>query len=252
MENLEYLLPDDYVEEATTEPESEVEEIEAESVEDTTDAEEVEEQPTEVVENGFKLPYKYNHEEGELTDLEEAQKLVQMGMLYRSKESEFNDLRANKGQYEKIASLAELYGMDADGLYDTLYNQYLDVQAEERGLTPEMVRKERELADKERILTAREQSEKAEAEKTAMYTRFREAYPEVDPKEIKPETWALVEKGTDLSSAYTMQLNRELREQLKILTQNVKNKSSSPSVGTTRNGTADATKNDDFLDGLFG
>ena len=268
MEELEYMLPDDYVEENTIDSTPDAD-FEMDDVEETTEAEEVETTPekveavepevngTEVKASetetpGFKLPYKFNHEEGELTDLVEAQKLVQMGLLYRSKESEFNDLRANKEQYNKIAELAELFGTDANGLYDTLYNQYLESEAEQRGLTPEIIRKERELVAKEQVIKAREASEKAEADKQAMYTRFRDAYPEVDSKSIKPETWALVDKGIDLTTAYTQQVNKEMQEQIKILTQNSKNKSSSPSVGTTRNGTADMTKEDDFLSGLFG
>lgn len=263
MEELDYLLPDDYVEDTTDEV-TEVDETEETETEDTAEVEEESEQPdTEATEpeqteesdktvDSFELPFKFNHEEGKLTDKAEAQKLVQLGLLYQSKEAEFNELRGSKGQLDKMSQIAELHGMDIDTLYDALYNQYIENQADATGYTPEQIRKEMELSAKEKAITSKEQAEQAEQAKTAMYAKFRETYPGVDAKQIKPETWTAVDAGTDLTTAYTMQLNKELQEQIKIKTQNVKNKSTSPVVGTTKTGTADSTKSDDFLDGFWG
>lgn len=264
MEELDMILPDDYEEEDTTEPVTEVEAEETET-EDTTEVEEETEHPEseetepeqteehpETVDNSFELPFKFNHEEGKLTDKSEAQRLVQLGLLYQSKEQEFNTLRESKGQLDKMVQIAELHGMDVDTLYDSLYNQYIENQADATGYTPEQIRKEMELSAKEKAITSKEQTEQETNARNEMYARFRDTYPGVDAKQIKPETWTAVNAGTDLTTAYTMQLNKELQEQIKIKTQNVKNKSTSPAVGTTKTGTADSTKDDDFLDGFWG
>ena len=252
--NEEYLLPDDYVEEDTTDSVIEVEEAFEEVEPDTTEETEPDAEPEATVEpiDSFELDYKFNHADGKLTDRQEAQRLVQLGLLYQSKEPEFNELKLSKVQVEKINQLAGMYGMTFDEMHETLYNQYLEAQSEATGYTPEQIRKERELADKEQVITAKEQAEQDQKKQTEMYDRFFQAYPGVDPKAISQETWQQVASGIDLISAYTMQVNKELKEQLNIANQNQKNKSTSPVVSTTKMGSIDPVGNDEFLEGFWG
>ena len=237
--------------EVETEEVEQADEVEAE---DTTEVETetVELQEESQAENTFKLPYKYKDEIGEITSLEDAQKLVQLGMLYERKVlPEFEKLKAISEPFNKLSEVANLYGMDVNALTESLMNQYYEQQADVQGVTPEMIRKEKELADKERRLQEKENIEQTNSQKQAMYDRFLEVYPEVDSKSINANTWAMVDKGIDLVTAYTKQINEELTQQLKLKEQNLKNKSTSPVGSVTKNGATEPTQKEDFADELL-
>ena len=264
--NEDYLLPDDYEEETTLENQAdeetfEFEEVESEPVETTTDEEETEsiestESTEETLEepiSTFKVPYKYNHQEGEITDIAEAQRLIQIGMMYQNKvQPEYEQMKSMQEPISKINKIAELYGMDLNSLHDALYDQYLESQSEETGYTVEQIRKDRDLEERESRIAQEQTSKQTDEANNAMYNKFLQEYPDITADKIKPETWAMVDKGIDLTTAYTKQLNNELKEQLKIQTQNTKNKSASPIKSTTLNGGGEPPqKQDDFLDGFW-
>lgn len=231
-------------EETTEEPITEI-------VEDTTETPAVEEVET-ATEPSFKLPFKFDHTEGELTDMEEAKNLVQLGMLYRSKvQPEYEQLKGIRGDYDSMKELADRYGMDVKTLVNTLNDQYIQSQAESTGLTAEQIRKDQELQAREKQIQAQmSESEKKDAS-AQMYIRFNEKYPGVDPKSISVDTWKRVDNGEDLTFAYTQQINRELTDRLTKLEQSQKNKASSPGVGVTANGGAEPPKNiDPFEEGF--
>lgn len=94
-----------------------------------------------------------------------------------------------------------------------------------------------------------QQPEIGQKAETEMFERFLTAFPEVKPENIKPETWARVKKGLDLTTAYIEQRNRELETRLKTLRQNGKNTASAPVGSVTAHGSAD-TAQDPFLTGF--
>lgn len=247
-EERDFLLPDDY-----TEEQEEVN-TEVETTEEPTEAVETTETP-EVTETPAESPFliaKYNKAEIPL-DAESARNLAQLGMFYQEKiQPEYDRLKGIGEQFGKIEKLAQLYGMTPDELHESLYNQYIATAAESEGITPEQKRKEQELIQKEQQLTAQLTESQQKQESQAMYERFMDAYPDVKVESIKPETWLKVDKGLDLVTAYTMQLNQELQQQFKQREQIDTNKKTSPAVATMSNGGAEPTKSDDFLEGLFG
>lgn len=259
MEDRDYLLPDGYEEEETTEPVETGEVEEAETLGETEETTEVEpsEETTETTETPsepeFKLPYKYNHQEGEL-GFEDAQKYAQLGMLYANKIApEMEQLKAIVEPYNEVKQLAELYGMGTKQLVETLKNQYIETQAAEQGVSPEYIRKEQALNKKEKDLEEKDKEAKKEQASKEMFSKFLTAYPNVDLKAIKPETWAAVDAGMDLTTAYTRQENEELRTQLAQKEKNQSNRVASPVVSATKTGGAEPPKKeDDFLSGLMG
>lgn len=250
MDENDFLLPDDYTEEQEEEVNTEA--VEAE---EPTEAEATDEPQAEEVAEQQPSPFliaKYNKAEIPL-DEETARNLSQLGMFYQEKiQPEYEKLKGVGEKFGKLEQLASLYGMDVDQLYESLNNQYIESTAQSQGITPEQVRKEQELAQKEQMIA--EQLTKADQEKKSaeMYDKFISAYPDVKIESIKPETWQAVDKGVDLVTAYTMQLNKEYQEQLSQLKQITNNKKTSPGVATNQNGGAEPAKDDDFLSGFMG
>lgn len=246
----DYILPEGY-----TEPVEEETNTEAETEQETTETVETTENAPEATETPAETPFlvaKYNKAEIPL-DADSARNLAQLGMFYQEKiQPEYEKLKGIGDQYGKIEKLAQLYGMTTDELHESLYNQYITSAAESEGITPEQKRKEQELAQKEAELNQQLTSKQQEQASQEMYSRFMDAYPDVKVDSIKPETWQKVDQGIDLVTAYTMQVNQELQQQMKQAQQITKNKQTSPAVATTSNGGAEPTKGDDFLEGLFG
>lgn len=248
-DNQDYILPDDYTEEeAQEQPVTE----EADTTLEAEPTEQAPEQVTQAEEKPF-LTLKYNHADVPLTSEEEARNLAQLGYHYKNKvEADYNALKGIKDRYGKMEQLASLYGMSVDQLHETLHNQYVESTAESQGVTPEQIRREQALAQKEAEITAKLGEVEQQNQSKEMYDRFLSVYPNVQAEQIKPETWTLVDKGVDLLTAYTMQVNQEQANQLKQLEQIKANKQTSPAVSTTTHGGAEPTVSDDFLDGLLG
>ena len=225
------ILPDE-----TAEPQAD-----EQPAEDTTP--EAEKQP-----EPYKLKVKFNHQEMEIPE-DEAIPLIQKGMNYDKLQERYNAIQNDPrlSKYEKVKQVSKLLGYQSDDqLLDALYQTYYQTIAQQKGLTPEQVRKEHELQQKEAQLSAKEKAELQERQKTEMYDRFLTAYPNVKPQDIKPETWAKVKAGIDLTVAYTQQVNEELQAQIKMLKQKEKNKSQAPVGGVTEHGTTNTQGKDPF------
>jgi hypothetical protein len=235
------ILPDD----DTTDEEPAEPQAGEEPAEDTTPEADTKPEP-------YKLKIKYNHEEMEIPE-DEAVPLIQKGMNYDKLQERYNQIQNDPrlSKYEKVQQVSKLLGYQSDDqLLDALYQTYYQTTAQEQGLTPEQVRKEHELQQKEAQLSAKEKAELQERQKTEMYDRFLTAYPNVKPQDIKPETWEKVKAGIDLTVAYTQQVNEELQAQIKMLKQKEKNKNQAPVGGVTQHGSTDTQKIDPFLEGF--
>lgn len=235
----EAIMPDD-----TATPEA----AEPEQQELTSTEPEPNQEPTQ---ESYKLRIKYNHEEMELGE-DEAVPLIQKGMNYDKLQERLNTIQNDPafGKFDKVKQLAELYNMDDDALIDALYNQYYESIADQQGLTPEQVRRDHELKQREAVLNQKEQSLTQKQQTEAMYERFLGQFPNAKIEDIKPETWVKVRSGMDLTAAYVEQRNQELENRLKVLEQNQKNKNTAPVSGVTAHGSQDPAGADDFLAGF--
>lgn len=223
--------------------------------EDTKPPEEAKEEPKEP----YKFKVKFNHEEMEIAE-PDAIPLIQKGLNYDKLQERYNAIQNDPrlSKYEKVEKISKLLGYQTDDqLIEALYNLHYQTVANQRGLTPEQVRKEIELQEKEAQIKAKEKAEqekeKADQEKKqreAMYERFLERFPDVKPEDIKLETWEKVKNGMDLIAAYIEQRNQDLETQLKLIKQKEKNKSTAPVGGVTNHGSIDPTAEDDFLAGF--
>lgn len=224
------LLPDDFAPD-TAQPQAEEETQEAvETVEDTKLTETVEEQP--------KVRLKYNHEEKEYS-LDDVVPLAQKGLNYDKLQEKFNAIQANPAlsKYSKVQEISSLLGYQSDDeLLDDLYKTYYNNTAKEEGLTPEQVKKEHELNQKEKVVNAKVLEEQKKQKDTEMYIRFMDKFPNIKTEDIKPETWAEVHGGMDLTAAYIEQRNKELESKVKILEQNNKNTKKAPVGSVTTHG----------------
>jgi type II secretory pathway component PulJ len=206
-----------------------------------------------------KIKVQYNHEEKELT-YDEAAPLIQKGMNYDKLQQQLAALQADPrpGKYERLMEAGKLLGFGSDdALLEALYATYYNNAATEQGLTPEQVRRETELRRREEALRRQEQEkldaasrQKAEEE---MYDRFVAAYPDVQPTDIKPETWARVRQGMDLTAAYQLQLYGDLmaeNRRLKQSLQGAQNAKAAPVGSVTGHGSAEPAARDPFLMGV--
>lgn len=214
-----------------------------ETVEDTTEAEKVEESP--------KVKLKYNHEEKEYT-MDEVKTLSQKGLNYDKLQERLNELQSNPAlsKYGRVEEVSKLLGYQTDDeMIDALYNTHYEQTAQAQGLTPAQIRKEYELSQKEKSLTEKEQTSAQSQKNAEMYNQFATNFPDAKAEMIKPETWEKVNSGMDLSTAYTMQQNQDLMNELKIFKQNAENSKKAPIGGVSTHG-SDTTKHDDFMDGF--
>ena len=118
-----------------------------------------------------------------------------------------------------------LYQSD-EQLIDALYQNYYQLIAQQRGLTPEQIQREHELNQERQRLQQEQETIQQQQQANAMYERFLQSFPNVQPHDIKPETWEKVRNGMDLTAAYVQQKNEELETQLKLLKQKKKQESS--------------------------
>lgn len=257
MDNYEdAILPDDFEDtpvDNELEAESTTDEVNADDhfVEDATPTEDQE--ITETVEQeAQKLRIKYNHEEREI-DLDEARELAQKGLNYEKAVE-----RAR--QEARDAYIAE-QGYEWNGqpiTTEAAYNQAL----KERDLIEKY--REQDLPDdviqelieskkfRDSYRSQQEQLEKEQHEKQ-QFSDFVEAFPDVDPKTISPDTWAKVEQGIPLKYAYLEQERAQLLEKAKVVEQNTINQQKAPIKGVTAFGAGEPEKaSDPFLDGFSG
>ena len=260
VQELDYILPDDYEEEAEDTTEAETEELEvgdeAEATEETEEESKEEAEVTkEVAESLDDLEVKYLHEVKKLKDIpkDELKTLVQKGMNHDRIAEKFT--LANE-KLEKLNLLGSLYGMSDAEVVDALFNRYYEDTADKEGLRPEQV--------KARV----EADQKAITQK--MYDRFVQKFPDVNAKDVPQEVYDAVRfAGEDLTKAYEDYLKQstisakdseinklnsrlaELEGKLKTFTQNETVKKKAVVKPTSNNG-SDEVGDDDFLMGLLG
>lgn len=193
-----------------------------ETVEDT--------KPTETVSESPKVKLKYNHEEKEYS-LDDVVPLAQKGLNYDKLQERLNEIQNNPAlsKFSKVQEVSTLLGYQSeDELIEALYNTHYENEAKNQGLTPAQIRKEYELSQKEKSLSERVSQAEREAKNAKMYSNFATNFPGVTAEMIKPETWEKVNGGMDLSTAYTMQQNQDLLNELKIFKQNAENSKKAP------------------------
>jgi hypothetical protein len=265
VQELDYILPDDYVEEEVTQPDEEENEETIEEVtegnEETEEVEETAEETTETVEDTEpvkelleELEIKFLHDTKKLKDFnkDEIKTLVQKGMNHDRLNEKLTDVNTKLGSFQEIA---ELYGYDVETLSNALLNQYFDTKAEQEGTTPDLVKREHNL-------NKREKGRQAEAKQKDAFEKFVDTYPNVKNEDITPLTWERVKNGLDLTTAYEMQLKdnqleelkstiSKLQNEVKTVKQNADIKKKAVVKSTTKNGSDEVGK-DDFLEGLLG
>lgn len=254
-EEEDYILPDDYQEEETVvetaEPQAEIEEQQTDvSVEDTKPTETQQEQtPVEVP----KVKLKYNHEERELT-LDEVVPLAQKGLNYDKIQAKLQELEKNPA-LAYVEKVAKANNMTVDQLIEAW--QRADEQAEiqqlaERENVPYEIAERLYKVEKEtnQIKTAlqTEQQTKAEQEKQQReFAEFLENYPDVKAESIPKEVWEYRERtGKTLTDAMTWYENQQLKNELKILKQNLENVKKAPVNGVTTYGSNENASKDPF------
>lgn len=231
------ILPDD----DTTDEEPAEPQAGEEPAEDTTPEADTKPEP-------YKLKIKYNHEEMEIPE-DEAIPLIQKGMNYDKLQERYNAIQNDPrlSRYQKVEQISKLLGYQSDEqLIDALYQNYYQLTAQQRGLTPEQIRKEHELNQERERLQREKEVAQQQQQANAMYERFLQSFPNVQPQDIKPETWEKVRNGMDLTAAYVEQRNQELETQLKLLKQKEKNKNQAPVGGVTQHGSTDTQGKDPF------
>jgi len=195
---------------------------------------------------------KFNHAEQEL-GMDEAVPLIQKGMNYDRLQERFDSFQKDPrlGKYDKVTEVSKLLGYQTDDeLLDALFSTYYENTANQQGLTVEQVRKDAELRQRENAFNQKAEAAAAAKAENGMYEKFLVAYPSIKTTDIKPETWALVKQGVDLTTAYTQQRNQDLEAQMKTMKQNLKNVKAAPGTGVTAHGSAEAAVQDPFLMGF--
>ena len=244
----------------------EAEEVEIdEEQEEVETPEEIETTPSDEVETADlleDLEVKYLHDVKKLKDIpkDELKTLVQKGMNHDRLVEKLEGYKVLDEKLSDFEEIASFYKMDVDALKESLLQQWYENKAEEEGLTAEIVKREHQLGKKEK---ATQLGDKETQRQTKMMKTFVEKHPNVKDSDIKPETWAKVTDGMDITQAYELQIRddelttlkaniAELEGKLKTNTQNAEVKKKAVVKSTTTNGSDDPDKNDDFLQGLFG
>ncbi len=254
-EELDYILPDDYVEEAeeSTEETEETteEEVEETQEEETDETEEVEEDTTETSLDDLEV--KFLHETKALKDIprDELQSYVQKGMNHDRIQEKLNSAY---DQIESFKDVADMFEMDLPTVIQTLKDQYFTNKAESESRQVDDVKREYESTKKDR--------------NSKMYERFLTKYPDIKTDDIPQEVLQSVKQGDDLVKAYDKHVNdnkfkekesevdslksqvEELQKQLGVKKQNTKTKKKSVVKKTSSSSVVDS--GDDFLDGLLG
>ena len=242
------ILPDDdTTDEEPTEPQADEEPAELQA-----DEEPAEDTTPEADTKPYKIKIKYNHEEMEIP-VDEAVPLIQKGMNYDKLQERYNAIQNDPrlSKYQKIEQVSKLLGYQSDEqLIDALYQNYYQLTAQQRGLTPQQIQKEHELNQERERLQQEQEAIQKQQQANAMYERFIQTFPDVLPEDIKPETWEKVKNGMDLTTAYVQQVNEELQKQIQLLKQKEKNKNQAPVGGVTQHGSTDTQKSDPFLEGF--
>jgi hypothetical protein len=199
-----------------------------------------------------KIKVRFNHAEQEL-GYEEAVPYIQKGMNYDKLQERYDAIQSDPrlSKYDRVTEVSKLLGYQTDdALLEALYNTYYENTATQQGLTVEQVRKDAELKQREAALYQKAQLESGKKAENAVYERFLDAFPDIKPGDIKPETWARARQGMDLAAAYIEQRNQDLEAQVRTMKQNLKNAKAAPVGSVTAHGAAEAADDDPFMRGF--
>ena len=218
------------------------------SAEPEADEIEVEETTPEPVPEPYKLKVKFNHEDMEIPE-DEAVPLIQKGLNYDKLQDRYNQIQNDPrlSKYDKVSQVSKLLGYQSDEqMIDALYQNYYQLTAQTRGLTPQQIQREHELNQEREQFQQEKQTAQQQRQTNVMYDKFMSTFPDVQTKDIKPETWEKVRGGMDLTTAYVEQKNSELTEKYKLLEQKLKNKNAAPVSGVTTHGATTTQGKDPF------
>lgn len=237
VEELDYILPDDYVEEEEAETD-EIEE-ETEATEEETAEEPVEESWDDLELNvlGVKTKLKDHSKE-------EAKERMQKGFDYDRIKEKNNTMQDDLNEWSEIS---EMFGMSLQEVKDSLRDQHFKDRAEAE---------ERNFNDVKSEYTA---TRKSNVDK--MYERFVAKHPSVDTDSLPAEVIDAVKSGKDLLTVYDKHMGdteisqlkskiTELEAKVGVKTQNDKAKKKGVIKKVSNSGTD--TPKDDFLQGLLG
>ncbi len=257
-EELDYILPEGYVEEEEaqldgeeTEEEPTTTEDETESTDDT-DEESTDEEEEEAVEPLENLELKVLKEVKKLSDIprEELQSMLQKGGDYdRVKDK----LGMAQGEVDEWKEISDMFDLTPSQVREALKEQHFKSIAEDQGRHVDDVRK------------VYEANRKSENDK--MYDRFADKHPDVKIDSLPQEVLESVKNGRDLLKVYDEYTNSETIESMKseiddlkkqlegkskaedIKKQNTKSKKKGVIKPTSNSGDVET---DDFLAGLNG
>jgi len=239
----EFILPEGYEEEEVTPDEPKTEEPKEDEKEEVE-----QEQPFDWASLNLKMLDSEKH----LSDFspEEVQALVQKG-------ADYGRIRESHDNYKEVKEVAKLYGYDPKELVEALKEQHFKNTAEANGTSVDREResymsaKEKETL-KQEVEKLKQETSKQSASEEAIANLLK-TYPDVDPSSISKEVTDMVAQGMDLTTAYTLNQNKLLQQQLKQAQQEASNAASAPiSGGTSSQGTEKVSEEDDFLAGLNG
>jgi len=257
----DYILPDDYVEEETTdedtEPTEEAEETqedEAEVSEEDSTEEQAEDETSEenTIDALGDLEVKFLGESKKLSEMpsEDVQKLVQLGMNQERFHEKYETLKETESN---LSNTAELFGMDVGEMLSQLREQHFKNVADDEGRNINDVR--------------REYDSNIQGKKDNVYKTFVDKYPDVNPNDLPMEVKMDMQDGLDPIKSYEKYLNaseiskkdseiNELKAKLEALEkgESVKEQNTNSKKKSVVKKTKDAgTDNvDDFLKGLLG
>lgn len=264
MEDEDIIMPDEDVEIPATEEEGK--EVSEQTSEETEQHEGAEEQQVLTDEQVLKYlngkEIKYNGEKVNIETLDDLVTTYQKGLNYDKVKE-----KSNSTVFDYVNKKAMSIGITPEEYIKRVesYEQQQEERRREeeieklvnRGLDEEVAKRVVEVeAFKEQLKNekAELEKEKKEAqlqkEKDQEYKDFIAEHPEIKAEDIPVEVWKATEQGIPLRSAYAMYENEILKEKIKKMEQDNKNKSTSVVTPTSEGSSTSQEGKDEFLEGF--
>lgn len=227
----DFIIADNDSEVANTDSTEEVETLET-TEEVTTEAEVTAEPTAEVeTEKQFTETQRVSQRINEARQQAKDEVIANMGYVWNDRpittEAQYQQAMAEQAEQQRNAELEE-QGIDPKYLDDAVENNPTVKAAKE--------------------LLAQQATER---QRQQLFNDFMAEFPDVPADKISKETWELVNQGKSLVDAYARQEARELKEKLKVYTQNDSNKKKAPiSKGIATHGSDEVASEDDFMAGF--
>lgn len=197
----------------------------------------------------YKLKVKYNHEEMELAE-NEAIPYIQKGMNF----DKAVERAAQEARQQAVDEYIANQGYEWNGKQITTQSEYQQALYEqeliEKGANPAEVAQL--VNDHPDVRMAREIAEQKarEEQETQEYREFVTEYPDVKPEDIPKEVFQYqAQTGKSLTDSMRWHELKTMREQNKILQQNLENSKKAPIGSVTAQGN-EGTEHDPFLEGF--